>query len=586
LPSLNALAQEKSLYLRQHAEQPVAWLPFSREVFERARAEEKPLFISIGYSACHWCHVMARESFEDEEIAAILNENFIPVKVDREEHPEVDAVYLLACEILRGQAGWPLTVLALPDGWPFFVATYLPKEGRGLRLGLKELLVAVQRTWQLDRQKILATAEEIEHALKQIRFANPAPFDSQAVCEKAFRELSENFDEQFGGFGKGPKFPLPLRLLFLLRLGQASGKGQALEMVRKTLLKMRFSGLFDQIGFGFHRYTIDRAWKIPHFEKMLYDQGLLLYLYAEAASLFGEALFGRVAEEIVIYLRERLLEAERGYFYTAESAESEGEEGLFYTWSLEELEEVLFREELALLTDYFDLRPEGNYLEEATGRPCGRNVLHPVKFPWELGESFEEKLVPILQKLKHEREKRPAPPRDEKILTDWNALVIAGLARAGSLLGEKSFVEMAERAFSSLWEEARPAGRLLHIPGEERLPALLEDYVFLSWAGVELAQATKDTSYRQKAETLLEEASELFRHPSGLYQQVGVDQGPFLIPYFSLFEGALPSGNGLLAYLLKLLGQEDSAERLLFHVGGHLRENPSAFPSFLLALLI
>ncbi len=565
----------------------MAWLPLSEEVFKKAEAEDKPLFISIGYSACHWCHVMARESFEDEEIAALLNEHFIPVKVDREEYPEVDAVYLLACEIVRGQAGWPLTVLALPDGWPFFLATYLPKEGRGFYLGVKELLLAVQQNWHLDRKRILTAAEKIKGALRQVRFTNPGTFEKEAVLRKAFEDLSAVFDKEHGGFGEAPKFPTPLRLLFLLRFGKIFEEPRALEMVKKTLFKMRFSGIFDQVGFGFHRYTIDRAWKVPHFEKMLYDQGLLLYLYAEAASVFNEPLLERVAQEIVTYLRDRLQDPEKGYFYTAESAESETEEGRFYTWSREELKEFLSDEELKILTEYFDLREEGNYLEEATGKPCGRNVLHPVKFPWEFGgRDFEKKLTPILRKLRVARDKRPRPPRDEKILTDGNALVIAGLARAGKLLGEQEFVKMAEKAFTSLWKEAYPSKGLLHIPGESRFPGLLEDYVFLAWAGLELAEASGNSSYLSKVEMLLGDTRKLFADPSGLFRQIGKNRGSFLIPYFPLFEGALPSGNGLLAYLFARLGREEKAQKILQSIGGHLRENPAGCPSFMLSLLL
>ena len=524
---------------------------------------------------------MARESFQDEEIASLLNEHFVPVKVDREEYPQVDAIYLLACEILRGQAGWPLTVIALPEGWPFFVATYLPKEGKGFHLGLKELLLAVQKNWLLERQKIQATAEEIRKTLQQIRFLNPAPLDQKFLLEKAFEELKGRFDRQYGGFGKGPKFPLPLSLLFLLRYGKKFQKPYALEIVGETLLKMRYAGLFDQVGFGFHRYTIDRAWKVPHFEKMLYDQGLLLYLYAEGAETLKEPLFCQVAEEIVIYLNEHLFDPEEKLFYTAESAESEGQEGLFYTWRLKELIQILHPTEFEILKKYFYLREEGNYLEEGTGRPSGRNILYPLR-RW---DPEDKELVKILQKLKTVREKRPKPTRDEKILTDWNAIVIAGLAQAGRALGKEEFVERAVCVFNSLWKKAFSSGRLLHLPGEKNSPAFLEDYVFLAWASLELFEATSNLSYLSKFKILHEQIEELFKDPSGLYQQIGKDQGPFLIPYFPVFESVLPSGNGLLAYLLGRLNQKEAAEKIIFAMGGHLKENPVAFSSFLLALL-
>lgn len=526
---------------------------------------------------------MARESFEDEEIAAILNESFLPVKIDREEHPEIDAVYLLACEILRGHAGWPLTILALPDGWPFFVATYLPKEGDGYRLGLKELLLAVRKAWESNRAQILESAREIRQALEAVSFVNPGTFDRKEVLKRAFEELWAQFDPQYGGFGRAAKFPLPLRLLYLLHFGE-DGPPEVHEMVKKTLFKMRFSGLFDQVGFGFHRYTIDRAWRVPHFEKMLYDQGLLLYLYAEAAKHLSEPLYERVAREIVTYLQENLEDPRSGLFYSAESAESEGEEGLFYTWSFGELEEFLEAEELKILKSYFDLHPEGNYLEEGCGRPSGRNIL----FPLHSGEGERPSgppVEPLLQKLKAFREKKPRPPRDEKFLTDWNALAIAGLAHAGKILREKDFILLAKNAFEALWQKSFSQGRLLHVPECLGLKGLLEDYVFLAWAALELFEATSDSSYFEKMAFLLEETEKLFKTSAGLYQQVGNDKKPFLIKFFPVFEGAIPSGNGLLAYLLAKIGRFSASQKILTGSGKYLQERPGDFPSFLLALL-
>ncbi len=585
---INALAYEKSLYLRQHAHQPVDWRPWSQELLTQAKTQERPLFISIGYSACHWCHVMARESFEDEEIATLLNENFIPVKIDREEHPEIDAVYLLACEITLGNAGWPLTVIALPDGWPIFVATYLPKEGKSQRLGLKELLISVSELWRKDRPRLLESAQNLKKALRNISFVNPATFDQEKVLEEAFNKLSRAFDRKYGGFGLAPKFPLPLRLLFLLRYGVRQDRHEALEIVRHSLLKMRFSGIFDQVGLGFHRYAIDRAWKIPHFEKMLYDQGLLIYLYAEAAYDLNEPVFAKTAEELARYLKERLISPE-GLFFSAESAESEGEEGKFYTWSYKELEGLLTEEEFKLACAYFDLKEEGNYLEEGTGRLTGRNILHPVDFPWRFAQKegladFEERLKRILKKLEEKRKLRPHPERDEKIITSWNALAIAGLAHAGKLLADTDLTLLAKEAFSSLWAKVYSSKGLLRVL-ESSLTGLLEDYVYLTWAAFELYENTKEKNFRESLAKLLEDIERLFKSKNGLYRQTNIYQKPFLIPYYPIFEGALPGENAILAGLFGALSQKDKAQNILHAIGGHLRENPAAFPTFLLALL-
>ena len=583
----NALAQEKSLYLRQHAHQPVAWEPWRPDILEKARQMGRPLFISIGYAACHWCHVMARESFEDEEIATLLNENFLPVKVDREEHPEIDAIYLLACEVARGQAGWPLTVLALPDGWPFWVATYLPKESDGLRAGLKEVLLTARKLWETERSSLFEAASRFKRALKNISFLNPAYFESQEVLTQALGELETSYDKEYGGFGPGPKFPLSMRLLFLLRFGARFQNEKALHMVRKTLLRMRFSALFDQVGSGFHRYAIDRAWKVPHFEKMLYDQGLLLYVYAEAAQILDDPLFAQVALEIVSYLEEHL-RAPQGGFYSSESAENEGEEGKFYTWTLEELKAFLSPEEFDFIEEYFGLKEEGNYLEEGSGHPTGRNILHPSCFPWEMekkGPGFERRLAEILKKLKERRLKRPSPPRDEKILTDWNGLTIAALARAGKILGENHFLSLAEESFSFLVDHCRAEKRLLHI-FEGQVKGLLEDYVYLAWGTWELFKATGKARYRAFFHELLSEIDRLFKDEDKLYRQVGKDEGgAFLLPYYPVYEGALPAANGLLALLFREAGAEEKAYKMLYQVGGHLKEHPSSFPSFLLALL-
>ncbi len=585
----NQLGEEESLYLRQHAQQPVAWRPWRREYIEWAQKHDRPLFISIGYSACHWCHVMARESFEDEEIACLLNENFLPLKVDREEHPEVDTPYILACELVTGRAGWPLTILALPDGRPFFLATYLPKEGHGQRIGLKEVLLHTLKYWRKNRKALENTAQEITKALKNIPFYRPDTFAQGSVLHQAAEELLNAYDREYGGFGIAPKFPLPFRLLFLLRLGQKYHRQELLELVKDNLWRMRFAGIFDQVGLGFHRYAIDRAWRIPHFEKMLYDQALLLYLYSEAASTLDEPFFAQVAREIITYLEEALKGPEGGFF-CAESAESQGKEGAFYTWSLEELASLLSEEEFFLAQTYFGLKQEGNFLEEGKGRPNGQNILHPQTTPWRFArqigrEDFAKKLASILSKLKAARQNRPRPPRDEKILTDWNGLLVAGLAKAARALGAARALSLAQETFAYLWEHHRTEDYLFHLHLKKGIEGLLEDYVYLAWGALELYETTRDPSYQRALSWLWERLEALFATPQGLFQQVGRNRRPFLFRVFPIYDGALPSGNGLLAYIFSQTGQKAQARQILSALGGYLKETPSNFPTLLLALL-
>ena len=530
---------------------------------------------------------MARESFEDEEIATLLNEHFFPLKVDREEHPEIDAVYLLACQIATGHGGWPLTILAFPDGRPFFVATYLPKEGNEHRLGLKEVLWKAAQLWKEKRDVLERSAQEITRLLKEVNFFRPARIDKDTVLQQAQGELSRLYDPQYGGFGTAPKFPLPLRLLFLLRYGKQTNASQILEMVHHTLLRMRYAGIFDQVGYGFHRYAVDRAWKVPHFEKMLYDQALLLYLYTEAAKVLGDPRLGQVVEELISYLEERLKASGRGFF-AAESAESQGQEGLFYTWAWEELAQLLEGDEWALAQEYFDLRPEGNFLEEGSGRPTGRNILHPVEFPWLFAkkrgrEDFEKRLGGLLKKLKRARTRIPFPARDEKLLTDWNGLLLAGLAKAAQELGLETPLTLAQETFALFWDKARLQGRLLHVAGDQRFPGLLEDYVCLAWGALELHRATGEPFYQKALSWLLEQTKNLFSGPGGLFKQVGRDQELMLVEFIPIYEGALPAANGLLAYLFQETGQEEKAQKILYSLGRELQRSPSSFPSLLLA---
>jgi uncharacterized protein YyaL (SSP411 family) len=357
------LAKEKSPYLLQHASNPVDWYPWGDDAFEKALRENKPIFLSVGYSTCHWCHVMAHESFEDDEVASLMNDVFVSVKVDREERPDVDNAYMSACQILTGSGGWPLTIIMTPEKKPFFAATYIPKESRYGRVGMLDLIPSVKRLWKDQNKKALSTAEELAGHIQMISDQPSGEAIGQALVNKAFEQLSGLFDNQRGGFSKAPKFPTPHNLLFLLRFWKRNQSSRALEMVEKTLQSMRLGGVFDQVGFGFHRYSTDERWLVPHFEKMLYDQALLSIAYAESFQATKKDLHKEALEEILTYvLRE--MQSPEGGFYSAEDADSEGVEGKFYLWSEDEIKEVLSKKEAELFIKVFNVKRDGNYFEE------------------------------------------------------------------------------------------------------------------------------------------------------------------------------------------------------------------------------
>ena len=372
----NHLIHESSPYLLQHAHNPVDWYPWGKEAFKKARREDKPIFLSIGYSTCHWCHVMEKESFSDPEAGRVLNESFVAIKVDREERPDIDQVYMQAAQMMTGSGGWPLTILMTPDKHPFFAATYLPQHTRFGRIGLIELATRVHDLWQHDRAKLLQPADQLVAALDRINTPDTGsvPMDA-TVTARAYHELLKSFDARHGGFGDAPKFPSPQNLLFLLRYWRQTGEKKALEMVEKTLTAMRAGGIYDQIGFGFHRYATDNHWLLPHFEKMLYDQAMLIMAYAEAYQATGNPEYARTTREIIAYV-SRDMRAPGGGFYSAEDADSEGVEGKFYVWTTEQIEAVLGKSDATFADTVFGVEPGGNIHDGATGQTTGANVLY------------------------------------------------------------------------------------------------------------------------------------------------------------------------------------------------------------------
>ncbi|MFQ5800710.1 MAG: thioredoxin domain-containing protein, partial [Candidatus Hydrothermarchaeales archaeon] len=421
----NRLINEKSPYLLQHAYNPVDWYPWEKEAFEKAQREGKPIFLSIGYSTCHWCHVMAHESFEDPEVARLMNETFISVKVDREERPDIDSIYMSACQAMTGSGGWPLTIIMIPEGKPFFAATYIPKDSRYDRIGMLDLIPQVKHLWQDQKEKAIASAEELTGLLKRVSTSGSGEPMDKEVLDRAERQLSEIFDEVHGGFGRSPKFPAPHNLLFLLRHWKRTGDEKFLSMVEKTLQEMRLGGIYDHLGFGFHRYSTDERWFLPHFEKMLYDQAMLVMTYVEAYQATGGDEYKETAEEILAYILRDMTSPEGG-FYSAEDADSEGVEGEFYVWSEAKIRKLLPKGEAELVIKVFNVEEHGNFIEEATKEKTGKNILHLKKALPEISRELDiplkelkDRLEDARKKLFDAREKRVHPGKDDKILTDW-----------------------------------------------------------------------------------------------------------------------------------------------------------------------
>jgi uncharacterized protein YyaL (SSP411 family) len=481
----NRLAYEKSPYLLQHAHNPVDWYPWGDEAFELARSRNCPVFLSIGYSTCHWCHVMERESFESEEIAALMNRAFVCVKVDREERPDVDHVYMMACQMMTGSGGWPLTILLAPeDRRPFFAATYLPPAA------MRTFIPRVEEAWREQREALVADAGRVAEALSRAMETERQGVEKLDLLRRAYQELATRFDASYGGFNARPKFPSPHNFLFLLRYWKRTGDGDALAMVEKTLDHMRRGGIYDQIGFGIHRYSTDQRWLVPHFEKMLYDQALTMLAYTEAFQATRRDDFRRVAIEIAEYVM-RDLSAPEGGFFSAEDADSEGVEGKFYVWTSDELETVLGADDALLTAAYFGADRDGNFLEEASGHRSGANILHMPRPEDEAARalgldvaSLRARIDLIRERLLAVRSKRVRPQLDDKVLTDWNGLMLGALARSGRALGRPDHVARAVRAADFILERMiRGNGSLMHRyrDGEAAIDGLLDDHAYLAW---------------------------------------------------------------------------------------------------------
>jgi uncharacterized protein len=558
----NRLANESSLYLRQHAGNPVDWYPWGPEALQRAKQLDRPIFLSIGYSACHWCHVMEHECFEDTGIAGYLNEHFVSIKVDREERPDLDSIYMTALQAMtREGGGWPLSVWLTPDLKPFYAGTYFPPDDRYApqRPSFPQLLRAIVEAWQNRRPELEKQSSAVVEFLRGISEVEPAVGDlSPELLQGALTALRRAFDPVHGGFGQAPKFPHALELRLLLRIWKRFGADDALHMTRLTLDKMAMGGMYDQVGGGFHRYSTDARWLVPHFEKMLYDNALLTSAYVEAWRATGEPAYREVAEETLAYVVPEMT-SPAGAFYSTQDADSEGEEGKFYVWTPAEIESVLGKDEAELFNYVFGITEDGNFE--------GRSIPHRVK-TWDqlarmLNLSVEElrrRVAESSRKLYEVRSRRVWPGRDEKILTAWNALMIAAFAQAGAAFGEPRYIEAAQRAADFLLTHMRsPAGRLFRtaaVGSPPKLNAYLEDYAFLIDALVELYQADFEPRWLRAAVELAEVMVHQFWDAAGRgFFYTGTDHEQLITRSKDTHDGSTPSGNAMAATALLRLGQ-------------------------------
>jgi uncharacterized protein YyaL (SSP411 family) len=598
-PNWNRLVFEKSPYLLQHAANPVDWYPWGPEAFETAKRLDRPIFLSIGYATCHWCHVMEHESFEDADVAKLMNEAFVCVKVDREERPDVDHVYMAVTLGMTGSGGWPMTIVMTPDARPFFAGTYFPKQGRYGRPGMTELIPLLSEAWKDQRDHVVSEAARITASLDQIVGASAGDAPGLEAMRTADAQLEARFDARRGGFGQAPKFPTPHQLSFLLRWHARTGDEHALAMVEATLDAMRSGGIYDQVGFGLHRYSTDADWLVPHFEKMLYDQALLVIACSETHAVTHDERFADMAREIIDYV-ERDLAAPSGAFYSAEDADSEGEEGRFYVWTMDEMKEVL-GPDADLAARVYGVKPEGNYRDEVSRGKTGANILH---LPEPLDEVAKDLDIaePILRgkiesartRLLEARSQRVRPLRDDKILTDWNGLMIAALCIASRSLDEPKHAEAAARAADVMLRDLVDGSGRLHKrmrDGEAGLPAVLDDHAFLAWGLVELYETTFDPRWLEAALRITKTMIEHHADPAGGFF-LGADDGEKLIVRGKeVQDGALPSGNSVAALVLLKLARitgdasfEDRAQGVFRAFGGNVAQGPSAYCELLCAL--
>jgi uncharacterized protein YyaL (SSP411 family) len=582
----NNLIKETSPYLLQHAHNPVEWFAWGEEAFAKAKAEDKPVLVSIGYSACHWCHVMEHESFEDEETARIMNEHFVNIKVDMEERPDVDRIYMDFVQLTTGRGGWPLNVFLTPDKLPFFGGTYFPPDRRYNMPSFQQVLLSIDEAWRTKRDELLHSANDVLGEMRRIGIAEFSPIGLNLdQLDSAFVSFTRSFDHTNGGFGGAPKFPSSMALEFLLRYYKRTKDETALEIVKKTCDKMAHGGIYDQLGGGFHRYAVDAVWLVPHFEKMLYDNAQLIRIYLHLFQATKDEFYKRIAVETLEYVKREMTDAQGG-FYSTQDADSEGVEGKFFVWTPAEIEEILGAEDAQIFNFYYDVSEEGNFEEKNI-----LNVNYTISATATALKISEERLTEVLERgrkmLFEEREKRIKPFRDEKILTAWNGLMLAAFAEASAILDNQDYLEIAKRNADFILENLQKDGYLLRTwkDGQAKLNAYLEDYADFADGLTELYQASGETKYLQEAKRLTDlMITEFWDAEAGAFYFTANNHEELLIRTKDYYDNATPSGNSaaadVLLKLAKLAGEEKYekfAVTVLRLVAPQIRRYPQAF---------
>ncbi|HWT76081.1 MAG TPA: thioredoxin domain-containing protein [Mobilitalea sp.] len=582
----NKLVDEKSPYLLQHAYNPVKWYPWGDEAFQKAKKENKPIFLSIGYSTCHWCHVMAHESFEDEMIAEVLNEAFVSIKVDKEERPDIDTVYMTICQVTTGHGGWPLTVLMTPEKKPFFAGTYLPKEPKYGMIGLMDLLTQVRDQWQNNPTDMMQTGDKLADIMKrEFEASSDSAEVTRDLVNLAVTQFSQSFDHDYGGFGNEPKFPSTHNLMFLLRHAILESDEKSLFMVENTLKHMYRGGIYDHVGYGFSRYSTDARWLVPHFEKMLYDNAMLALVYTEAFQYTKDRLYRTVAEQIFEYIRREMTDPEGG-FYCAQDADSDGVEGKYYVFTPEEVASVLGPDDGSFFNEYFNITKEGNF--EGASIPNLINS-HELK-------SDNERVVRVCNQMYTYRLNRAQLHKDDKILTSWNALMITAYATAAKVFQNSDYIEVAEQAAEFIHTRLTDPNGLLYVRYRDKEPAhfgLIDDYAFYCMALLSLYEATFKVDYLKRAAAHADHMIELFwdKKYGGFFLNAS-DAEPLIYRPKEVYDGAIPSGNAAAGYVLQRLAlltanpkYIEYADKQLRFLAGQVKDYPAGHSFSLIAFL-
>jgi len=597
----NHLIAEKSPYLQQHAHNPVDWFPWSTEAFEKARRENKPIFLSIGYSTCHWCHVMERESFESDTIAAILNRWFVPVKVDREERPDVDRIYMTFVQASTGGGGWPMSVFLTPDLKPFFGGTYFPPDNRYGRPGFGAILERIAEAWQRERERIMQSSSDVVAQLAQYTASAPAAgVADQTILDSAFQQFRRMFDSAHGGFGGAPKFPRPVVFNFLLRYHAQTRRAEALDMSLATLRAMANGGMHDQLGGGFHRYSVDEQWFVPHFEKMLYDQAQLAGSYLEAFQITHDPFYARIARSTLDYVLRDMTHPGGG-FYSAEDADSvidpaqpkEKGEGAFYVWTANEVRQALGNELYAVFAAHYGVENSGNVQNDPHGEFPGKNILY-------VRQAADPAVEPLLaaarEKLLQVRSRRIRPHLDDKILTAWNGLMISAFAKAAQILDDPRYLTAAQRAtafiLTRMYNASSGVLQRRYRDGEAAIGGFLDDYAFLIAALLDLYEADFDPGHFEIALALASKMRELFEDPEdGAFFSTAVGDPSLVLRMKDDYDGAEPSGNAValldllrLAHLTDRADYREAADRTLRALASKIASQPVAVPQMLVAV--